>query len=156
MAATMDSRIDLRTHGLTVFDVLRNPPVALLYEHGVALDGELITATGALAASSGAKTGRSPRDKRIVDHGRADADIWWGPVNIKLAPDSFAAIKRQAVGFLNAQPRLYVIDGYVGWDVRRRIKIRVICAGRTTRCSCGTCSSGPRPTSWPRSASPTT
>ncbi len=91
MAATTDSRVDLRPYGLTVYDILCNPPVALLYEHGVALDGEVITAAGALAALSGAKTGRSPRDKRIVDHGRADADVWWGPVNFKLPADSFTA-----------------------------------------------------------------
>jgi ATP-dependent phosphoenolpyruvate carboxykinase len=46
---------------------------ALKYEEGSA-----ITSSGALATSSGAKTGRSPRDKRIVDDPSSTNDVWWG------------------------------------------------------------------------------
>ena len=39
--------------------------------------GTHIMASGALAALSGAKTGRSPRDKRVVREPSSEADVWW-------------------------------------------------------------------------------
>jgi phosphoenolpyruvate carboxykinase (ATP) len=124
----MSNDLDLGPYGLSVPDVLRNTAVARLYEQGVSLDGECITSSGALATNSGDKTGRSPRDKRIVEHPASVTDVWWGPVNIKLPDSSFVALREQAVAFLNTRGRLYVVDGFAGWDPKRRVKIRVICA----------------------------
>jgi phosphoenolpyruvate carboxykinase (ATP) len=121
-------RLDLRKVGIHVDQVLRNPSVALLYEHGVSSDQSLITSTGALATTSGEKTGRSPADKRIVENPATAADVWWGDVNIKLAEASFVALRDLAVSRLNTHERLYVVDGFAGWDPNRRLKIRVICA----------------------------
>jgi phosphoenolpyruvate carboxykinase (ATP) len=120
--------VDLAEYGISVQKVYRNPSVAVLYEHGVTVDGELITVTGAIAADSGKKTGRSPGDKRVVDHGESARDVWWGDVNIKLPESSFASLVDTAVEFLNARDKLYVIDGFAGWDPTHRLKIRVICA----------------------------
>ncbi len=61
---------------------IANPPVAALYEDALVYEtGSAITSTGALSAYSGAKTGRSPSDKRIVKEETSDKDVWWGPVN---------------------------------------------------------------------------
>lgn len=50
-----------------------------LYEQAIKYEkGSFITATGALATLSGAKTGRSPRDKRIVKDEAAAQELWWG------------------------------------------------------------------------------
>lgn len=40
-----------------------------------------------MTAYSGAKTGRSPLDKRIVKEESSDKDIWWGPVNKPMTPE---------------------------------------------------------------------
>jgi hypothetical protein len=37
----------------------------------------LLTETGALAARSGEKTGRSPKDKRVVREPTTEKDVWW-------------------------------------------------------------------------------
>ena len=59
-----------------------NPSVAALYEDALVYEtGSAITASGALSAYSGLKTGRSPSDKRIVDEAESREEIWWGPVN---------------------------------------------------------------------------
>ena len=57
---------------------------ARLYELGTSLEGAQINSTGALAANSGAKTGRSPKDKRVVRNSASEGDVWWGSVNIAL------------------------------------------------------------------------
>ena len=55
--------------------------------------GSAITASGALSAYSGAKTGRSPSDKRIVEEDSSKDDVWWGPVNKPMTPDvSFVSL----------------------------------------------------------------
>ena len=36
------------------------------------------TSTGALATLSGAKTGRSPKDKRVVKDETTASELWWG------------------------------------------------------------------------------
>lgn len=46
---------------------------ALLYEPGTHM-----VSSGALATLSGAKTGRCPRDKRVVREEATEKDIWWG------------------------------------------------------------------------------
>jgi len=123
----MSLSMNLAKYGIQVTDVLRNAPSARLYEHALQFDDEVIVSSGAIAADSGAKKGRSPKDKRIVDEPSSRDDVWWGNVNIPLSEDSFAKNKSIAVGYLNSCERLYVIDGFGGWDLKARIKVRVIC-----------------------------
>jgi phosphoenolpyruvate carboxykinase (ATP) len=87
-----------------------------------------LTASGALALNSGAKKGRSPKDKRVVDEPSTTNDVWWGPVNIKMTEQAFMINRERAVDYLNTRSRLYVFDGFAGWDPKYRIKVRVICS----------------------------
>jgi len=125
----MSQQFSLASHGITVAEVLRNPSPAELYELALQREhGSAITSTGALVALSGAKTGRSPKDKRIIEHPNSVNDVWWGPVNIKLSDHIFLTNRERAIDYLNTRDHLYCIDGYAGWDPKYRIKIRVICA----------------------------
>lgn len=54
----------------------RNAPVAQLYEDAIKYEGAVIAASGALINFSGKKTGRSPKDKRIVYEETSKDDIW--------------------------------------------------------------------------------
>ncbi|KAJ3177947.1 Protein kinase C-like 1 [Irineochytrium annulatum] len=109
--------------------IIRNGSIPLLYEEALAHEkGTALTSTGALALDSGAKKGRSPKDKRIVDEPQSTKDIWWGPVNIKMQENSFMVNRERAIDYLNTRDRLYVFDGFAGWDPKYRIKVRVICA----------------------------
>ena len=85
-------------------------------------------ASGALASVSFEKTGRAPKDKRIVRNPESENEIWWGPVNIPLEADSFAINRKMSVEFLSECPQLYIVDGYAGWDPEHQLKIRIICA----------------------------
>ena len=81
--STTPATFDLTAHGLTVADVHRNLSPSALYEHAIRFEKDAsIAENGALVAYSGAKTGRSPKDKRVVEHPASKNDIWWGPVNI--------------------------------------------------------------------------
>lgn len=120
--------LDLRAIGITQPHVLANPSIERLYEHALASDdGSVIADSGALIAYSGERTGRSPSDKRLVEEPDSQADVWWGPVNQALSPDSFAQVRSQAIEHLNTREQIYVVDGYAGADPASRVAIRVIC-----------------------------
>jgi phosphoenolpyruvate carboxykinase (ATP) len=108
--------------------VLRNVPPARLYELTIAQEGASILSGGALATFSGEKTGRSPKDKRIVESAGSADDVWWGSVNIPAVEASFLACRRGALEFLRSQTPAFVVDGYAGWDPEYRIKVRVLCS----------------------------
>ena len=125
----MADSFTLEPHGITVAEVHRNACPSFLYESALRFEkGSAISSTGALIAYSGKKTGRSPTDKRVVDEPEVRDDVWWGNVNIKLDPHAFAINRERAIDYLNTRDRLYVVDGYGGWDPAYRLKIRVICA----------------------------
>lgn len=115
-------------HGLSgPKEILRNPPIAILAEHAILYEKDsLLTNTGALATLSYEKTGRSPKDKRIVEEPTTKNDVWWGSVNIPLSPDSYEQCKKRAIQFLNSRERIYVVDAFAGWDPAHRIKVRVV------------------------------
>jgi phosphoenolpyruvate carboxykinase (ATP) len=119
----------LRDYELTVGEVLRNLPPGELYEHAIRHEKQSrIADNGALVAYSGEKTGRSPKDKRVVKQGPSENDVWWGPINIPLAPQTFAINRERARDYLNTRERLYCFDGFAGWDPKYRLKVRVICS----------------------------
>jgi len=119
----------LDKHGISIAEIHRNASPAFLYEAALRFEkGSTISATGALIAYSGKKTGRSPTDKRVVDEPEVRDDVWWGNVNIKLDAHSFLVNRERAVDYLNTRDRLYVVDGYAGWDPKHQIKIRIVCA----------------------------
>ncbi|MDC3379562.1 phosphoenolpyruvate carboxykinase (ATP), partial [Planctomycetota bacterium] len=125
----MSTSFSLEQHGITVEDILRNPSVPFLYESALRHEeGSAITSTGALVAMSGAKTGRSPTDKRIVDEPSSTDNVWWGPVNFKLDQHVFAINRERALDYLNTRKRLFCIDAFAGWDPNYRIKVRIVCA----------------------------
>ena len=118
----------LLQHGITTDAFLRNPSPAQLIEEGLRHEkGTALSASGALIALSGKKTGRSPKDKRVVQHPESSGDIWWGEINVPLSEAAFMANRERAVDYLNTRERVFVIDGFAGWDPRYRVKVRIIC-----------------------------
>jgi phosphoenolpyruvate carboxykinase (ATP) len=119
---------NLGDHEISVSEVHRNLPPSSLYEHAIRYEKDAsIAENGALVAYSGAKTGRSPKDKRVVKNPASEKDIWWGKVNIPFDAHTFAINRQRAIDYLNTRDRLYCFDGFAGWDEKYRVKVRVIC-----------------------------
>lgn len=120
---------DLSKYQIENKQVSRNPPIVVLYNDATQFDTDsVISSTNALIAYSGSKTGRCPKDKKIVDDPTSNKNINWGDVNVKMSPELFETNLKQAKDFLNSAQQLYVIDGWAGWDPAYQIKIRVICS----------------------------
>ena len=124
----MDYAAQLERMGITVRNLVHNAPPAVYYERAILRSKGSITSTGALATRSGEKTGRSPKDKRIVRHDESYEDVWWGDVNIALPQEAFPIVRQRALDYLNTRDYLYVVDCFAGWDPKYRIKVRVVCS----------------------------
>ena len=125
----MEWTFDLSHEGISAKKILRNAPPAKLYEEALKNEsGTAISDSGALMVYSGEKTGRSPKDKRIVENPESAKDIWWGDVNIPLDHHTFKINRERAIDYLNTCAQLYVVDGYAGWEPEQRLKVRVICS----------------------------
>src|SRR5262245_25067985 len=120
---------DLKKYGITVEDIRRNLAAPKLYAEALKADQDAAIAdSGALIAYSGSKTGRSPRDKRVVENSESQSDVWWGTVNIPIDQHTFDINLERAKDYLNTRSKLYCVDAFAGWDPNYRLKIRVICA----------------------------
>ena len=60
--------------------VYRNPSTALLYSHALARGDGRLAGGGSLVVDTGKFTGRSPKDKFLVDEPSSTDRIWWGEV----------------------------------------------------------------------------
>jgi len=117
----------LQQYGINVDTVIRNATPPKLYEDALTFEPDAaISSDGALIVSSYEKTGRSPKDKRIVEHPSIEKHVWWGKINIGMDADTFMITRGRAIEFLNTQSRIYVVDGFAGWDVNYQIKVRII------------------------------
>ncbi|KAJ6378963.1 hypothetical protein OIU78_029057 [Salix suchowensis] len=111
--------------------VLYNLSPAELYEQAIHYEkGSFITSTGALATLSGAKTGRAPRDKRVVKDDVTGKELWWGKgsPNIEMDEQTFLVNRERAVDYLNSLDKVFVNDQFLNWDPENRIKVRIVSA----------------------------
>ena len=120
--------LGLDSLGLTgVKDVHRNLSVDKLIEETV-LNGEgVIGPRGATMVDTGKYTGRSPKDKYIVDEPSSTDNLWWGPVNRKIDEAIFDELYEKVVDYYNTDDsKTYLFDGFAGFDPKYSINVRII------------------------------
>ena len=124
----MATSFNLNQYGIETETIFRNSSVPVLYELALELEkGTAISDVGALMTYSGEKTGRSPKDKRIVRHPESENNIDWGDINMGLDEHTFMVNHERAIDYLNTCDQLFVVDGFAGWDPKYRLKTRIIC-----------------------------
>lgn len=88
-------------------------------------EGEL-TELGAINAKTGKYTGRSPKDKFIVNEPSYRDDIDWGNINQPIEEDTFLKLYDKVLNYLNEKDELYVFKGYAGSDKDSQLKLTVV------------------------------
>ncbi|MEJ8546882.1 phosphoenolpyruvate carboxykinase (ATP) [Brevibacillus borstelensis] len=102
-----------------------NLPVARLVEMAVQRGEGIMTDRGAFNALTGKFTGRSPKDKFVVDEASVHDKVNWGPVNQPITPEKFQALYQDVMEHLQTK-ELFVFDGFAGADETYRLPIRVV------------------------------
>jgi phosphoenolpyruvate carboxykinase (ATP) len=80
---------------------------------------------GSLMVETGEHTGRSVRDKFVVDEPSVTRDIWWGNVNQRYSPEKFAVLTARVQAYLQGQD-LFTQDLYAGADPAHRVRVRIV------------------------------
>ncbi|MGC2637721.1 MAG: phosphoenolpyruvate carboxykinase (ATP) [Acidobacteriaceae bacterium] len=104
----------------------RNLSTAQLVETAIARGEGRLAANGALVAWTGARTGRSPRDKFTVEDAETRERVNWGKVNQPFPPEKFDALLTRVLRHMGERD-LYVMDLAAGADPAYRLPIQVIC-----------------------------
>ena len=128
--------LDLTKYGITGSTVIaHNPSYEKLFEEETkaGLEGYevgQVTELGAVNVMTGIFTGRSPKDKYIVDDAQSHDKVWWTSENYKndnhpMSEEVWAQVKNLAVKEL-CNKNLYVVDAFCGANKATRLSVRFI------------------------------
>ena len=128
--------IDLTKYGITgTPEILYNPSYEVLFNEETkegleGYDKGQETELGAINVMTGIYTGRSPKDKFIVDDETSHDTVWWTSDeykndNHRASQEAWAAVKALAQKELSNK-KLYVVDGFCGTHKDTRMKVRFI------------------------------
>lgn len=116
----------LETSGVkTVKSAHWNLTPAELVEEAILNREGSITSTGALMCDTGKFTGRSPKDRFIVEDEKTKNTVWWGGINIPISEENFNSLHNKMTKHLEDK-KVYVRDAYAGADKTYRLNLRVI------------------------------
>ena len=110
----------------TKAEIFPNLGTPQLVEHALENEEGALSRHGALVVKTGAHTGRSANDKFIVRDSGTEDSVWWGKVNVPMAPEHFAALKEDFMAALADKSQLYVADLFGGSQPEHRVNVRVI------------------------------
>jgi len=127
--------LDLSKYGIVdVKEIVHNPSYEQLFEEEMkpGLNGfekGQLTELDAVNVMTGVFTGRSPKDKFIVENDES-RDIWWTSPespndNKKVSEEAWSHLKEITTKQLSNK-RLYVVDTFLGANENSRLKIRFI------------------------------
>ena len=121
----------METYGLEKLGIIntsavyRNLTPAQLTEHALRRGEGTLSNTGALVVKTGKYTGRSAKDKFIVDTPAIHDDIAWGKVNMPIDKAHYDAIRSKVVAYLQGK-EVFVFDGFAGADPKYTQAFRVV------------------------------
>ena len=110
---------------LSQSSVRSNLSVAALTEEALRRGEARLSSVGALSAVTGQYTGRSPKDKFLVDDSETHSRVDWGKTNQPLSAEQFDLLHSDMTAFAENR-ELFVFDGFGGADPSQRLAIRII------------------------------
>ncbi len=114
------------------YEVVYNPSYEELYQAEIAPENQgfekaELTESGAVSVKTGVFTGRSPKDRYIVqDDVTRDTIFWDGKVNIPTTAENFDFCKGLVLNQLSEAKKIYVVDAFCGTNTDTRLKVRFI------------------------------
>ncbi|MBB3906980.1 phosphoenolpyruvate carboxykinase (ATP) [Anoxybacillus rupiensis] len=107
-------------------NIQQNLSVSQLVEKVLERKEGMLTATGAVATTTGKYTGRSPKDKYIVAEASTKEKIDWGTVNQPISEEVFDQLYHKVIDYLMQKDEIFVFKGFAGADPAYRLPIQVI------------------------------
>jgi phosphoenolpyruvate carboxykinase (ATP) len=122
-----ERKVTLEKLGLSHLGAVHeNLPPARLVEAAVRRREGMIAGSGTLACCTGKRTGRSPKDRFIVENAVTKDRVAWGAVNQPYSSENFEALLAKAVAYLENLEEVWVVDAHAGADPRYRLNVQVV------------------------------
>ncbi|MGO1295675.1 MAG: phosphoenolpyruvate carboxykinase (ATP) [Vibrio sp.] len=133
---TMVANLELSEYGISgTTEILHNPSYEQLFEEETdstlaGYEKGIVTELGAVAVDTGIFTGRSPKDKYIVEDDTTRDTLWWTspqakndnkPMSQAVWDDLKSTVAKQL-----SNKRLFVVDGFCGANPETRLCVRFI------------------------------
>lgn len=103
-----------------------NLSVARLIEKVIQRNEGKLASNGAISVTTGKYTGRSPKDKYIVNEPSISKKIAWGEVNKPIASDVFENLYTKMVDHIKDKNELFLFNGFAGADKNHQLSIQII------------------------------
>jgi len=134
--AQFTKSISLEKYGIkNTQEIIYNPSFEFLYKEELSSNLEgyekgQLSELGAVNVMTGEFTGRSPKDKYIVEDEVTKDTIWWNSPkapndNKPISTATWNALKQTTVSQLSGK-RLFVVDAFCGANENTRLKVRFI------------------------------
>ena len=134
-ARVTNTGFDLSSCGITAAtDVVYNPSYEQLFAEEirddlVGFEKGVLTDSGAIAVDTGKFTGRSPKDKYIVEDALTRDVLWWSTQgendNKAISESVWSQLKSLVCEHLSGK-RLFVVDAYCGANENTRLSVRFV------------------------------
>ncbi len=123
---------NLEKYGIiNVKNIYHNLNRTALVENAVKHGEGILTNLGAINVITGKNTGRSPKDRFIVDQPSIHNKVDWNDINMPISEKVFDNLLIRATSYLQGK-NIYVYDGFVGHDPQNSLSLRVITDLATT------------------------
>ncbi len=130
------AKLDLTKYGITGSTVIaHNPSYETLFSEEMkpgltGFDKGKLTELDAVNVMTGIYTGRSPKDKYIVDDAQSHGKVWWTTEEYKndnhpMSEETWGKVKDIAIKEL-CNKNLYVVDAFCGANEATRLAVRFI------------------------------
>ncbi|MBP6099619.1 MAG: phosphoenolpyruvate carboxykinase (ATP) [Flavobacterium sp.] len=134
--AKITKSISLEKYGIkNPTEIIYNPSYEFLYKEEIdphlnGYEKGQVSELGAINVMTGEFTGRSPKDKYIVEDAITKDTIWWNSEkapndNKPISQTTWNALKETSVKQLSGK-RLFVVDAFCGANENTRLKVRFI------------------------------
>jgi phosphoenolpyruvate carboxykinase (ATP) len=116
--------LTLVEHGLFPIRIHANLTPPVLIEHALRRSEGILTDRGAFTAVTAPHTGRSAKDKFLVDEPGISERIWWEK-NARVDPAAFERLQEDVRAYLDAR-EVFVQDLFAGADPAYRLSVRFV------------------------------
>src|SRR5690625_3238094 len=103
-----------------------NLSVPMLVEKVLSREEGVMSSTGAIRATTGKYTGRSPKDRFIVKDEVSEDLVDWGSINQPISEEAFEKLYNRTINHLGNEEEIFSFKGFAGADKKYQLPVQIV------------------------------